>query len=335
MFLDCVPIKVNSAWSDESRRRRRVKGKPLDGERVLLVMVTSSEGLPLGFDVLPDTACAGQGLALALNETLRRSKLEQAVCVGDRNWLDDASLAAIDESGQGYLVDALPRLMPEELHSAILDLDSYRPMEELEEVQVKELEHEGRRIFVFCSAERVARDVHLRRDSVNRLRCRVRRGGDPKGIGQRAKQFISKDSKGGSIVDKDKIAESERWEGFEGYVTNQQNLRAVDALAHHRGLRQLEYSFRVTRHDLRVRPIFQWTPELVRAHVAIAFIACACERQLACRLAKMQYPMSRAAIQETLSKQMFLLYRIASGSKRYCKQLSGSEDEKHICKASE
>ena len=35
----------------------------------------------------------------------------------------------------------------------------------------------------------------------------------------------------------------------------------------------MEAAFRITRHDLAVRPVFHWRPDKIRAHIAICFMA--------------------------------------------------------------
>ena len=47
-------------------------------------------------------------------------------------------------------------------------------------------------------------------------------------------------------------------------------------MSHYHGLWQVEESFRITKHDLRVRPIWHWNSDRIRAHIAIAFMAFAC-----------------------------------------------------------
>ena len=51
-------------------------------------------------------------------------------------------------------------------------------------------------------------------------------------------------------------------------------------LSHYRELWQTEQRFRITKHDLNVRPIFRWTPRRVQAHVAISFMVLMCVRHL-------------------------------------------------------
>ena len=60
-------------------------------------------------------------------------------------------------------------------------------------------------------------------------------------------------------------------------------LTASEALEQYSKLWQIEDCFRVAKHDLRIRPIFHWTPQRVRAHLLIRFLALVCLRSPACR----------------------------------------------------
>ena len=54
----------------------------------------------------------------------------------------------------------------------------------------------------------------------------------------------------------------------------------------YRGLWQIEESFRINKHDLKMHPIFHWKPERVRAHIAICFLAYTLARQAVYRVNK-------------------------------------------------
>ena len=58
-----------------------------------------------------------------------------------------------------------------------------------------------------------------------------------------------------------------------------------ELLARYRELWRIEESFRITKHHLEARPSFRLTPERVKADIAIAYMAFACVRHLACRIA--------------------------------------------------
>ena len=86
-------------------------------------------------------------------------------------------------------------------------------------------------------------------------------------------------------VDGKKIEEAARWDGLKGVVTNAPDMGHSELFARCRELWRVEESFRITKHDLKVRPVFHWKPDRVKAHIAIAFMAFACVRHLAYRIA--------------------------------------------------
>ncbi len=78
-------------------------------------------------------------------------------------------------------------------------------------------------------------------------------------------------------------------------------MSAAELWERYRSLWRAEHGFRVNKHDLKVRPIFHWTPKRIRAHLAIAFMAFACMQHLAYRV-KLQKkrPLSPEAIRDAL-----------------------------------
>jgi transposase len=50
----------------------------------------------------------------------------------------------------------------------------------------------------------------------------------------------------------------------------------------------VEESFRITKHDLKIRPIYHWSPKRVKAHLAISFTAYMLTRYLEHRV-RLQY----------------------------------------------
>ena len=51
-------------------------------------------------------------------------------------------------------------------------------------------------------------------------------------------------------------------------ITNLPDMDSAEVLSHYHGLWQVEETFHVSKHDLRVRPIYHWTPARVHAHIS-------------------------------------------------------------------
>ena len=71
-------------------------------------------------------------------------------------------------------------------------------------------------------------------------------------------------------------------------IINADELSDEEAIQHYGNLWQVEEAFRVTKHDLKVRPVYHWKPRRVKAHIAIAYTAYSLVRYLEYRV-KLQY----------------------------------------------
>ena len=201
------------------------------------------------------------------------------------------------------MVGARLRKLPAALREQVLETDAYAPLEGSENRRVGEWEHKGRRLIVVFCPERARKDAHERRTQVQRLLDKLERSDNPKELlsNNGVKRFIAVEGDARLTVNPEKIAEAERWDGLAGVITNLHDASVSEVMAHYHGLWQVEESFRITKHDLKVRPIWHWNENRIRAHIAIAFMAFACGRHLACRVAIQKRRMSPEVIRSAVT----------------------------------
>ena len=79
--------------------------------------------------------------------------------------------------------------------------------------------------------------------------------------------------------------DDERLEGLKGYVTNipVELMPAAEVIASYHSLWQVEASFRMSKTDLRARPMFHHTRDAIEAHLTIVFTALALAREVQAR----------------------------------------------------
>jgi ABC-type Na+ transport system ATPase subunit NatA len=83
-----------------------------------------------------------------------------------------------------------------------------------------------------------------------------------------------------SEIDWEAVAEAEKCDGYYVIVTSETGWdedRIIDA---YRELWRIEESFKVTKSELRARPVYVWTPEHIEAHFLICFVALTVTRLL-------------------------------------------------------
>ena len=71
------------------------------------------------------------------------------------------------------------------------------------------------------------------------------------------------------------VAKSQLLEGLKGYITNAVNLADDEIIVKYSQLWQVEKSFRISKSDLKARPVFHTARERIEAHLTIVFASLA------------------------------------------------------------
>lgn len=75
------------------------------------------------------------------------------------------------------------------------------------------------------------------------------------------------------LLDTDKIAEEEKYDGFYAIVTSEMDMSAEEIRNIYRGLIRIEHTFKITKSELEARPIYLWTTNHIRAHFTVCYTA--------------------------------------------------------------
>jgi transposase len=95
----------------------------------------------------------------------------------------------------------------------------------------------------------------------------------------RTPRFV-KTANGSRTLDEASLARARRLAGLKGYVTNidAATMPAAEVIASYHDLWHVEQSFRMSKTDLRARPMFARTRDAIEAHLTIVFTALALSR---------------------------------------------------------
>lgn len=94
------------------------------------------------------------------------------------------------------------------------------------------------------------------------------------------------------LLDEEKIAEEEKYDGYYSIVTSELRMSDREMREVYRGLSRIEDSFKVTKSCLQARPVYVWTNEHIEAHFAVCFLALVLIRLLESKLGR-KYPVSQ------------------------------------------
>ena len=188
--------------------------------------------------------------------------------------------------------------MSNKLKKQITNKDNYTQLNDDMKVATFDLDN-GKKLLVSHSIKRAKKDRYDREKNIQKLRDRFEKEKTPKSYLSNSgyKKYFqlegTEDSKNSNcefklVIDEDKIKEDFVWDGLKGIITNNIELTDEEIISQYTNLWQVEESFRITKHDLKIRPIYHWKPSRVKAHLAISFMAYTLVRHLEHRV-RLQY----------------------------------------------
>jgi transposase len=132
----------------------------------------------------------------------------------------------------------------------------------------------NQRLIVHYSAKRAKKDFYNRKKGLIRLENRVKSGKLTKSnINNRGyNKYLKMDGKINITVDYQKFEQDAVWDGLKGQQTNT-TLSNDMILENYRNLFHVEQAFRMSKTDLRIRPIYHRLKHRIEAHICIAFTA--------------------------------------------------------------
>ena len=109
-------------------------------------------------------------------------------------------------------------------------------------------------------------------------------------------------------IDYRKVEEDSLWDGLKGYITNTK-LADEAVLGNYRNLFEIERAFRMSKTDLRIRPVYHRLRHRIDAHICIAFTAYCIYRELERVLRKEKYSLSLKMASEITHNMYQITYQ--------------------------
>jgi len=336
IFFDATTLYFESFIEDDLKQNGFSKDRKVGQSQVLLALMVTQQGLPIGYQVFPGSTYEGHTLIPILESIKEKYSLGKVVFVADSGLLNGANIQAMDNAGFQYIVGARFRKMKSDVQKKIHDTKSYALYEDQDDKRKWasfELE-KGKILFVSYSEKRARKDAYDRARAIGKLKKRLKKSKNPKELisNKGYGKFLKIEGNAEVQLDDEKCAEESVWDGLHGIITNDSSLTAEEAFKQYRGLWQVEESFRISKHDLKVRPIYHWTPNRVRAHLAIAFMAFACVRHLEYRVSLQYKKLSPEAIRSALIRVQSSIL-VDQKKQRYAIPSQISQDARKIYQA--
>jgi Transposase DDE domain len=297
-LYDVTTLYFEAEKEDDLRKVGYSKERRVDPQIVVGLLVDRN-GFPLEIGCYEGNKAETATIVPIVKQFQDRHGLSDMVVVADAGMLSSTNLKDLDDAGLRFIVGSRVTKAPKDLEShfrwhgdafadgQIIDTLTPRtghkiendPKKKAEPVWNPEEHHGSWRAVWAYSKKRAVRDNKTLTLQENRAKDVV--AGDK---AARKPRFV-RTRNGTTELDQASLDRARRLVGLKGYVTNipAKVMPAGEVIASYHDLWKVEQSFRMSKTDLRARPMFHHRRDAIEAHLTIVFTALAVSREVQTR----------------------------------------------------
>jgi hypothetical protein len=298
VLYDVTTLYFEAEKEDELRKVGYSKERRVDPQIVVGLLV-DRRGFPLEIGCYEGNKAETLTIVPIVKAFQERHGLADMVVVADAGMLSSSNLRDLDEAGLRFIVGSRVTKAPKDLEShfrwhgtaftdgQVIDTITPRdqrgtaaktsdPAKRAEPVWDPAVHAKSWRAVWAYSTKRAVRDNKTLTLQENKARAVV--AGEKTA---RAPRFV-KTRNGSTVFDDASLARARGLVGLKGYVTNipLTLMPASEVIGSYHDLWHVEQSFRMSKTDLRARPMFHHTRDAIEAHLTIVFAVLAIARYL-------------------------------------------------------
>lgn len=278
VMYDCTTLHFENENEDDLRRVGMSKEHRVDPQ-VQVGLLVDPGGFPLEVHLFEGNKAETTTLIPVLTSFQERHGIADMVVVADAGMLSASNLNALEDAGFSFIVGSRLTKAPYDLADHFERHGNY-----FSDGQILE----SNRVMGTGSAARERRIVYQwsfkrnKRDdrAINALIAKAEKIAT--GQAPLKKTRFLKVTGATKELDQATIERARQLAGLKGYVTNlpTETMTGAAVISAYHDLWQVEASFRVTKSDLRARPVFHHQREAIEAHLTVVFAALAISRYL-------------------------------------------------------
>jgi len=306
-FYDVTTLYFESESEDDLRKIGFSKEGKLARPQILLGLFTTLEGYPLSFEVYEGNKYEGHTLIDILQKFQERFNIkDKPIVVADRGMLNNDNIAYLENNGYKYILAYRVKNTTNDLKSKISnlvfigdgDIKTINITKEIfynketnsnkDNKRKKEKLLINQKLIVTYSKKRAKKDKYTREKALEKIENELSNKNitkDKLKLSYYAKYLdIDKSCKIKYKLNQDKVILDEKLDGIKAFATNDYSLKANDIIAHYQNQYKVEEAFKISKTDLRIRPIYHRLENRIKAHILISFVSYAIYREFEKRL---------------------------------------------------
>lgn len=270
VFYDVTTLYFEAFEEDDLRKNGFSKDNKSQQPQILVALMVSKEGFPVGYEVFPGNTFEGHTIIPVIDAFVNKHRIQTLTVVADAAMISTANVQALMQQQLNYIVGARLGNLSNEL---ITQIDQRLTREDGRTIR---LSTDNGDLVCSYSAARHRKDKYEMEKQI-----------------EKAKSIIASPSKNRKVkftksegqqveLNENLIAKTQKLLGIKGYYTNLQESVADNQtiIERYHELYKVEHAFRMSKSDLETRPIFHFKEEPVKLHMLICFMSLAISRHI-------------------------------------------------------
>ena len=268
VFYDMTTIYFESSQSDELRQTGFSKDGKHQHPQIFLGLLVGRNGYPIGYDIFEGSIYEGHTLIPVIEKFEKRFNFEKPIIVADAGLLSNENISTLTKRGYTFILGAR------------IKNETNTIKNEIEKVaftdgHIAKLQKPDNTIlYVSYSDTRAKKDKANRERGLKRLEKSLNAGKLTKSnINNRGyNKYLKLEGELSIKIDYAKFENDCKWDGLKGYITNTR-LNGQQVIDSYNNLWKIEKAFRISKTDLKIRPIYHRLRERIEAHICISFVS--------------------------------------------------------------
>jgi transposase len=321
VFYDMTTLYFEASDEDDLRKTGFSKDGKSQNPQIYLGLLVGLGGYAIGYDIFEGSIYEGHTLIPFIEKISKKFNLDKFIVVADAGLLSNENIKALEDLDYHYILGARIKNESEKIKKQILD-------KQLGDGQMMRIRKTGNtKLIVAYATNRAVKDEHNRKRGLQRLEKQIKAGKLTKSsINNKGYNKYLKLIGDVSIeIDYAKFYNDKFWDGLKGYITNT-NLNDKQVIENYKNLWYIEKAFRMSKTDLRIRPIYHRLKHRIEAHICISFTAYCIYKELERVLYKEKSRLSLKKAAE-LTQNMYQITYTLPESKHTKSQLLKMDEE--------
>jgi len=329
VFYDMTTLYFEAEDEDDLRKIGFSKDGKFQCPQIMIGLLVGKDGYPIAYEMFEGNTFEGKTMIPVIERMQNKYNLPKPIVVADSGLLSKENIKNLQEKNYDFILGARIKNETQKIQTEILI-----KTKNLKNGENVVLEKSDQTILIVSfSDKRAKKDAFNRDKGVKKLREKFTSGKLAKQqINNRGyNKFLSIKDDIKVEINESKILEDAQWDGLKGYITNLK-IPPAEVIGNYKHLWQIEKAFRISKTDLRLRPIFHHKKERIEAHLCIAFAAYAVYKELDRRLALAKFGISTIQAID-LTKNMYqIIYSLPKSQKKVSQILHPSPKQQDLLK---